>query len=97
MSVGSSKSADFTPDTGWAVGETTTNMAARTNRRHVDYRTIKTELVGSGAYYADPDFPPEARSLYFNGRIPASLGPVVWKRPKVRAIVLLSLSSFQWK
>ena len=78
----------------WKDGSgTTTNMAGRDSRRHVDYRTIKTELVGSGAYYADPEFPPVARSLYFNGRIPGRVGPVVWKRPKVRAMVSLS---FDW-
>ncbi|KAK7113571.1 calpain-B-like isoform X2 [Littorina saxatilis] len=59
-------------------------MAVRdnNNRRHVDFRTIRSQLVGSGAYYADPDFPPVSRSLYFSGRVPRDLGHVVWKRPK---------------
>lgn len=52
------------------------------DRRHLDFRSLQSELLSAGAYYADPDFPPESRSLYFNGRIPHYVGRVIWKRPR---------------
>lgn len=46
-----------------------------------DYKTLKTELESrGGSLYEDPDFPANARSLYYKGT--ASLD-IVWRRPKV--------------
>ncbi|XP_076458518.1 calpain-9-like [Babylonia areolata] len=56
-------------------------MSSRT-RNQKDYQTILSDLLGTGALYADPDFPPVSTSMYFDGRIPSRLGRIVWKRPQ---------------
>ena len=71
-------------------GGKTASMAGRDKRRLVDYRTIKQELLRSGFHFNDPDFPPDASSLYIHDQISSSVGHVVWKRPKASSMVSLS-------
>ena len=45
-----------------------------------DYHGIRLECKAKGKLFEDPTFPPEGRSLFFNGRQPAA---VQWLRPGV--------------
>ncbi|XP_059138837.1 calpain-A-like isoform X2 [Physella acuta] len=50
-----------------------------------EFVSLKNELINANALYADPQFPPNIKSLYNNGRIPPGsrhIGQIVWKRPR---------------
>ncbi|BFZ03220.1 hypothetical protein BsWGS_06259 [Bradybaena similaris] len=57
---------------------------SRRGRSLQDFGTLRRELLTGGALYADPQFPPNLKSLYVNGRVPPGTrfrGNIVWKRP----------------
>ncbi|CAL1530831.1 unnamed protein product [Lymnaea stagnalis] len=49
-----------------------------------DFNSLRAELLNARALFADPQFPPNLRSLYNEGRPPPGTrhaGNIVWKRP----------------
>ena len=48
--------------------------------RNQDYRQLKREAQRAGELFTDPEFPPNAASLFLSGK---NERDIVWKRPKV--------------
>ncbi|XP_048254079.1 calpain-9-like isoform X2 [Haliotis rufescens] len=45
------------------------------------FTEIRDDLVRARSYFVDPEFPPNEKSLYKNGRASRKFGKIVWKRP----------------
>ncbi|KAL3876235.1 hypothetical protein ACJMK2_034105 [Sinanodonta woodiana] len=58
-------------------------MASRTSKP--DFKTLRAELLRKRSLFQDLEFPPDNRSLTYNGKSPTDLPiqRVVWKRPTV--------------
>ncbi|KAK3608208.1 hypothetical protein CHS0354_039225 [Potamilus streckersoni] len=56
-------------------------MASRTSKP--DFKTLRAELLRKRSLFEDLEFPPDNRSLTYNGKSPTDLSiqRVVWKRP----------------
>ncbi|XP_041373111.1 calpain-9-like isoform X2 [Gigantopelta aegis] len=50
--------------------------------RTKDFDQLRDDLVRARSLFVDPEFPPDVKSLYYNGRIPSRIGRIVWKRPR---------------
>ena len=50
------------------------------------YNSLKKDCLKKGELFTDPEFPPNAKSLFYS-KIDTE---IEWKRPKVRCCVLLS-------
>lgn len=45
-----------------------------------NYDSLKSQAKSSGNLFVDPEFPPEAKSIYQSKEVPSD---IVWKRPGV--------------
>lgn len=51
--------------------------------KNQNYDSLKSQAKSSGKLFTDPEFPPEAKSIYQSKEVPN----IVWKRPGVSVFV----------
>ena len=48
--------------------------------KNQNYESLRDQAKSSGKLFIDPEFPPEAKSIYQSKEVPSD---IVWKRPGV--------------